>query len=384
MCGGEGTRLRPLTLVRPKPLIPILNKPVFQHLLEHLYSQGFTDIVVTLGYKGKMLENFFGDGSFIGVSLTYVYEDVRLGTAGSVKNAEKHLDDCDYFLVGAGDHITRLNLREMFRFHDSHDGIATIAVTCVSDPREYGIMDVSSDFRILRFKEKPKVGEIFSVVTSTGIYVLDSEILDWIPPREEFDFAKNLFPMLLEEGEKIYAWFSPQMWSDIGNPESYLSAGRWMLESMNQTTISGNVRIEGARVNGPVRMEGEVSLGRNSRVVGPSMIGEGCIIEESSLIGPYSSLGSSCVIGKNSSVISSHLFQRVEIGRNCRISSSILDEDVEVGDGCVIENGAVIGKGVRIGENSVIHSGVKIWPGVEIKPNSEITSDIIIEGFNTY
>jgi len=193
MCGGEGTRLRPLTFERPKPCIPIVGLPSIQHLVSHLSNLGFREVIITLGYMGSVIEESLRDGSLFGVEITYVREETKLGTAGSVKNAQRYLEDGDFLVVG-GDHVTDLNLLEFYRDHTRNRAPITIGLISIDEPGDYGIAEIDADFRIQRFKEKPSPGEIFSNLASTGIYACTSEIFDEIPSETKFDFAQRPLP----------------------------------------------------------------------------------------------------------------------------------------------------------------------------------------------
>ena len=160
MCGGEGTRLRPLTFERPKPCIPIVNRPSIEHLVAHLTNLGFREIVITLGYLGTAIEEALGDGSLFGATITYVREKNKLGTAGSVKNAQKYLDGQDFLVVG-GDHVTDLNVLEFYRAHKKEKAVVSIGLISIDDPSEYGIAEIDVNYSIKRFKEKPSPGRNF-------------------------------------------------------------------------------------------------------------------------------------------------------------------------------------------------------------------------------
>ncbi|MFY1643352.1 sugar phosphate nucleotidyltransferase, partial [Methanoculleus bourgensis] len=288
MCGGEGTRLRPLTFGRPKPCVPIVNKPSIQHLVSHLSNLGFNDVVITLGYMSDAIEKALGDGSLFGVNVTYVREKTKLGTAGSVKNAQKYLEEQPFLVVG-GDHVVDLNLLEFYREHLNNDSITTIGLISIDDPTEYGIAEIDANYQIKRFKEKPSPGEIFSNLASTGMYVCNPEVFDHIPAGEKFDFARNLFPELMEKGYTLKAWLARGNWSDVGSPRSLREAERWKLQDIRFTNISGDLYIKGARVMGPAQIGNSVSIAAHSRVIGPVSIGAGTIIEENVVIGPYTS-----------------------------------------------------------------------------------------------
>lgn len=376
MCGGEGTRLRPLTFERPKPSIPILNKPSVVHLIERLADEGFNEIVITLGYMAEKIEEQLGDGRIYGVHIDYVYEDQKLGTAGGVKNAEKYLKG-EPFLVLGGDHVLSLNLRELYRFHERMNAKVTIALLSIDDPREFGIADMDVNNRIHRFLEKPGPGEIFSNLASTGIYMCDPDILDMIPENQTYDFARDLFPRLLKSGEKINGVLARGNWTDVGSPAAYRQAQRWMLAAMPGTIIEGRFTTKDARINGPLHLSHNVSVGSNSAIVGPIIIGENTAIGDNVLIGPYTTIGSNCTIDNDSRILSSYIFNDVTIGKNTNVSGSIIDNRTTVGNNCSLENGTVIGPDVIIGSGATVHSNVRIWPKQEIKEGVSVKEDIV-------
>ena len=288
MCGGEGTRLRPLTFERPKPCIPVANKPSIVHLVTHLANLGFTDIVITIGYLGDDIQNALGDGSLYGANITYVSEEVKLGTAGSVKNAQKYLDDAPFLVVG-GDHMTDLNVLEFYRAHMSSSAVTSIGLISIEDPREFGIAEIDANLRIRRFREKPAPGEIFSNLASTGIYVCDPMIFDYIPENTKFDFAKDLFPLLMEHGYQINGWLARGNWTDVGNPAMLRAAEKWKLQANASTSVAGSLNVKDAHIAGPVTFGDSITLGAGSRVVGPVLVGNGVTIGENVIIGPYKS-----------------------------------------------------------------------------------------------
>ncbi|MCX9013666.1 MAG: NDP-sugar synthase [Candidatus Methanoperedens sp.] len=379
MCGGEGTRLRPLTFDRPKPMIPLLNKPSLVHLVEHLAKEGFNDIVLTLGYLGGEIEAALGDGSMYGVHIEYVHEKEKLGTAGGVKNAQELFEDEPFMVVG-GDHVMNIGLREFYRFHEKNDALVSIGLIPIDDPRDYGIAELDVNSRINRFFEKPEAGEIFSNLASTGIYVCDPEVLDWIPERK-YDFAKDLFPDIMSKGEHINGYLVRGRWTDIGNPQAYREACKWMLEQMPGTQLSGNISIRDAKVTGPVGIGHDVSIGSNSLVVGPVIIGENTSIGDNVLIGPYTSIGSNCKIADNSRVLSSYIFNDVVIGSNTAVSGVTIDNATRINDTCVIETGAVIGPRVLIEDGVTVNSNVRIWPEITVKKGMRVSETLMNEKF---
>jgi len=382
MCGGTGTRLRPLTFKHPKPSIPILNKPSVLHLIEHLSREGFNEIVMTLGYMGEHIEEQLGDGHMFGVHIDYVYEKEKMGTAGGVKNAEEYLKN-EPFIVLGGDHVLNLDLREMYRFHETNDAMVTLGLLSIDDPREFGIADMDINNRIHRFLEKPKSGQIFSNLASTGIYICDPEIFDWIPENKKYDFAKDLFPALLAADKRINGMLVRGKWTDVGSAAAYRQAQRWMLDALPGTTIEGNFTTRNSRIRGPLSIGNNVSIGSNSSLVGPIVIGENTVIGDSVLIGPYSVIGANCTIDNNAKILSSYLFDGVSIGKNSNISGAIVANETAVGEECSLENGTVIGHKVVIGNNSTVHSGVKIWPEVVIEKNSSIKETVVNSEYDT-
>lgn len=380
MCGGEGTRLRPLTFDRPKPAIPILNKPSVAHLVEHLAREGFNDIVITLGYLGGEIEQALGDGKVYGVHIDYVREHTKLGTAGSVKNAEQLLGGEPFIVVG-GDHVMDVNLREIYRHHAGNSTKVTIGLLPIDEPGEYGIADMDVNNIIHRFLEKPAKGQIFSNLASTGIYVCDPSILDHIPAGKPFDFAKDLFPALLKKNETLKGFLVRGHWTDIGNPTAYRQASKWMLEKLPGTLITGHFNVKNAWVSGPIQVSHDVSLGSNSSLVGPIVIGENTTIGSNVLIGPYTAIGANCVIKDNARVFSSYIFNDVHIGHSTSVSGAIIDNDTNIGKRCMLETGTVIGPRVVIHDGVTVHSGVRMWPEVIVNKNEVIEEDLINEQY---
>ena len=381
MCGGEGTRLRPLTFERPKPCIPIMNTPSILHLVSHLSNLGFHEVIITLGYLAGAIEEVLGDGSFLGTDIRYVREQEKLGTAGSVKNAQKYLEDRNFLVVG-GDHVTDINLLEFYREHQASEAITTIGLIGIDDPSEYGIAEIDVTNRIKRFREKPSPGEIFSNLASTGMYVCTPDIFDYIPPRRKFDFARDLFPRLMGDDKTLNGWLARGNWTDVGSPQSLRQAEHWKLHELGITMISGDLHMAGAKITGPVQMKGSLSLGKNTRVVGPVSIGAAVGIGENVLIGPYTTIGEECTIQDGAKIFSSSLYNRVRVGQMSTVSGSIIDNDTIIGGECSIENDTVLGPRITMGDRVVIHSGTRIWPELEIPTGSIIKEHLLNEKYD--
>ena len=214
MAGGEGSRLRPLTIGRPKPMVPLVDKPVLGHILELLKYHGITEIVITLQYMPSVIQDFYGDGSGLGLNITYVVEEMPLGTAGGVKNAASHLNDT--FLVISGDALTDFDLQAAVQHHITVGALATLAVYPVPNPLEYGAVVSDESGRITQFLEKPDWSAVRSDRVNTGIYVLEPAVLDHIPDDVAYDFSTELFPDLLQRGERLQAYVAEGYWCDVG------------------------------------------------------------------------------------------------------------------------------------------------------------------------
>jgi mannose-1-phosphate guanylyltransferase len=382
MCGGEGTRLRPLTFERPKPCIPIANKPSIVHLVTHLANLGFTDIVLTIGYMGDDIQKALGDGSLYGANITYVPEEIKLGTAGSVKNAQKYLEDAPFLVVG-GDHMTDLNLLEFYRDHMNSPAITSIGLISIEDPREFGIAEIDASLRIRRFREKPAPGEIFSNLASTGIYVCDPEIFGFIPENTKFDFAKDLFPLLMEKGYQLNGWLARGNWTDVGNPAMLRAAEKWILQEKTVTSVSGTLNIKDAHITGPVTFGDGITLGAGSRIVGPVLVGNGVMIGDNVIVGPYTSIGDNCVIKTNAKIFSSSIYNGVVVGSGTTISGSIVDVGTNIGDECSVEHNTVIGARSILQNDVTIHSGTRLWPEVIVKEGSVVKVHLLNPKFDS-
>src|SRR6185312_5660227 len=237
MAGGEGTRLRPLTSNQPKPMVPVAGKPCMEHILELVRGHGLTNVVATLAYMPQVIRGYFGEGSQLGLELDYSVEEVPAGTAGSVKLLEHYLDET--FLVVSGDALTDMDLSALLAAHRESGAAATLALKRVPDPLEFGVVITGEDGQIERFLEKPTWGEVFSDTINTGIYVIEPEVLSFIPPGEEFDFAHDLFPLLLDKGMPMYGYAPEGEWTDVGNLEAYLEVHRDVLDRRVQVEMAG-------------------------------------------------------------------------------------------------------------------------------------------------
>ena len=291
MAGGEGSRLRPLTIGRPKPMVPVVNKAVIGHIFDLLKHHGITEVIVTLRYMASAIQDFFDDGSTIGMKITYSVEEQPLGTAGSVKNAARYLGD-ETFIVISGDALTDIDLQELVKIHHERGALASITLTRVPNPLEFGVIVTDEEGRVTQFLEKPSWGEIISDTVNTGIYVLEPEVLSQIPDNTQFDFAGELFPRMLADGQALYGYVSDGYWCDVGNINEYMTAnadvlyGKVRLAQPIGTHLGGgiwvgeNVEISpSAQLFGPIYLGDEVKIKGDVRVYGPAVIRDYTVID---------------------------------------------------------------------------------------------------------
>ncbi len=271
MAGGFGTRLRPLTNNLPKPMVPVANKPMMEYTVELLKKEGIEDIISLLFFHPEVIENYFGDGTDFGVKMSYIGAADDLGTAGSVKNAIDSLNET--FLVTSGDVMEDFALSSAIDFHKDRKALATMVLTRVENPLPFGIVLTDKEGKITRFLEKPGWGEVFSDTINTGIYILEPEVLNSIPSNTEFDFGKDLFPLLLQDKKPLYGYVADGYWRDVGNLREYLQ--------VNLDILQGKIRVN---IPGEKVMEKAVWVGKDSRVDftanlrDPLVIGKSCRI----------------------------------------------------------------------------------------------------------
>ncbi|NOZ28871.1 MAG: NTP transferase domain-containing protein [Chloroflexi bacterium] len=371
MAGGEGSRLRPLTIGRPKPMVTVANKPVMAHILDLLKRHGITEVVVTVQYLADMIQDFFGNGHSLGMEIEYAVEEMPLGTAGSVKNAEVFLSRDEPFLIISGDALTDFNLEEIISFHQDRGAIATLTLYRVPNPLEYGVIITDADGRITQFQEKPSWGEVISDTVNTGIYVIQPEVLDMIEPGKSVDWSKDIFPQLLESGAPLYGYVASGYWCDIGNVQEYMRA--------TFDLLSGKVNLEplGKHIGGDIWVGDNVEIAPDAHLYGPIYLGHEVKIKGGVVIhGP-------AVVRDHTVVDNRAYLDRVIIWRNCYIGEAAELRGAIIGRQCslkaktVVFEGAVIGDNNIIGEGAVIHPNVKLWPSKEIDPGATVRSSII-------
>src|SRR5450755_4681988 len=308
MAGGEGTRLRPMTANQPKPLLPVANRPIMEHVLRLLKRHGFDETVVTVQFLAALVRNYFGDGEEFGMSLQYATEEMPLGTAGSVRNAEDALRD-EPFLVISGDALTDMDLTSLVKFHKDKGALVTVALTRVPDPLEFGIVIADEEGRIQRFLEKPTWGQVFSDTVNTGIYVMEPEVLDEVPPGESVDWSGDVFPRLLERGAPLFGWIADGYWEDVGTLESYLKA--------QADVLSRRVRadIDGFEVSPGVWVAKGAEVDPDAVLSGPVCVGDYAKIEAGAQLREYTVVGSNVIVKEGAFLHRAVVHNNVYVGR---------------------------------------------------------------------
>jgi len=372
MAGGEGSRLRPLTSRRPKPLVPVVGLPVMEHILDLLRRHGITEVVVTLAYLGADIRNHFGDGGDFGMSIEYVVEDSPLGTAGSVRNAAHLLDDT--FLVISGDALTDFDLTWAVQEHRRRGSHATIVLYSVPNPLEYGVVVTDQDGAVRRFLEKPSWGEVFSDQANTGIYVIEPQVLDYVKPGISFDWSQDVFPQMLRRHDPLYGIVAAGYWCDIGNIQSYLQA--------NWDALEGRVRcrIPGTRNEAGVWVGEGVEFGLHVRIEGPAFIGDEAKIKAGAFLNGPVVIDKYCVVDDNAKVSNSVIWPHSYVGENSRLRQSLLCRSVTVKNNVLLEENTVVGDDCVIGAGSRVAADVKIWPHKEVQAGSTVHESIIWAG----
>jgi mannose-1-phosphate guanylyltransferase / phosphomannomutase len=370
MAGGEGTRLRPLTCNRSKPMVPVINKPVLEHTINILKRHGILEIAISLFFLPDNVQNYFGDGSEWGVTITYSIEEAPLGTAGGVRQA---IGDCDdTVVVLSGDGILDFNLTEILEFHHKKKSPFTIVLKRVNKPTEYGIVITGDDGRIERFLEKPSWSEVFSDTANTGLYVVDPELIrSRVPPETRYDFSMDLFPALQKEGVPLYGYVAAGYWCDIGTLSAYTDVHRDILEGMV------DIDFPGKKIDRAIWAGRDVEIHPGAVVRGPVILGDFVRVREGAEISEFSVIGDNCVIEEHASIRKSIILHNTIIGPRCELRGAV------IGKRCVLEphvsvyEGSVISDDCRIGGGVEIAAGVRVWPDKSIEKGTRLDEDII-------
>jgi len=342
LAGGQGTRLRPLTLARAKPVVPFLNRPFLAYQLSLLRHHGVTDVILSCSYRVDDVEAALGDGRGLGVRLRYVVEKEPLGTGGGVRNAADLASGTVFVLNG--DVLTDVDLTAMRRFHDERGSRTTIYLAPVADPRAYGLVETDAGGRIERFREKPGPDETITTdLINGGVYLLDAVLLQRIPSDRPVSIEREFFPVLIADGVPCFGWAPPTYWCDIGNPAAYLAAQLDLLQERVNTPLTP----PGDRRDGSWIAPG-TPIAPGVRLIGPSLVGDGVTLGEGCQIGPLAVIGDGCTIGPGAHIERSVLWEHVAVGPGAAVRDSVIGA-----------NGS-IAAGTIVGPNAVLQSGAKL------------------------
>jgi len=335
LVGGEGTRLRPLTCRTPKSMVPVLNRPFLEHTLAYLKKYGVDSAILAMSYLPEAIQGYFGDGSALGIPLTYSVEDNPLGTAGAVKKAEAHL--ASTFVVLNGDIFTDLDITDILACHRRQGAKVTIALTRVDNPCAFGVVETDRTGKVQHFIEKPPPDQVTSHWINAGIYILEPEVLERVPAGSHYMFERGLFPLLLEMGEPVYGYSFDGYWLDMGTPEKYLCLNHDLLRSRAKSALTGALGKD------EVSCDREAVVHPAARIIGPALIAGGCRIDRGAqLRGPV-----------------------------------VMAPDVHIGENASIEE-AVLWRGARIGAGAVLKQCV-IGSNTTIKSNARVINRVVVE-----
>ncbi|MCP4580329.1 MAG: NTP transferase domain-containing protein [candidate division Zixibacteria bacterium] len=371
MAGGFGTRLRPLTLNIPKPMVPLGGIPVMEHLVKLLKKHNFTDIKSLLYFQADQIKNHFGNGSKWGVDMDYVMAQADFGTAGSVKNAQKYLDE--RFIIISGDVATDIDLTAAIKFHKKSKAQASMVLTRVENPLAYGVVIVDDNGRIDRFLEKPSWGQVFSDTINTGIYILEPEVLDLVPAQTEFDFSKDLFPKMLADKMRLYGFIADGYWRDIGNTSEYSASNQDLLEgSLNLGEFGQKVEKDGATL----------WLGEKTQVSPRATFAGTVIIGDRTKIGPRAKLfnsviGADSIVGREADLKRCVAWDRVSIGPRVKASEAIICDGVVVSEAAELEENVIISSNAKVGNDALVKANVKVWPEKEVEAGAILSSSLV-------
>jgi len=311
-----------MTVSMPKPLLPIVNKPIMEHVLRLLARHGFDETVVTVQFLASLVRNYFGDGEELGMTLHYATEETPLGTAGSVKNAEDLLRD-DTFLVISGDALTDFDLTDLVKFHHDKGALVTVCLTRVPDPLEFGITIVDDEHRVQRFLEKPTWGQVFSDTVNTGIYVMEPEVLDHVAEGESVDWSGDVFPRLLEAGLPVYGYVAEGYWEDVGTQESYVRAQADVL------TGQVDVDLDAFEVSSGVWVAEGADVHPDAVLKGPLYVGDYAKVEAGAELREFTVIGSNVIVKSGAFLHRAVVHDNVFIGPQTNLRACVIGKDTE-------------------------------------------------------
>jgi len=342
LAGGEGTRLRPLTLTTPKPVVPVVDRPFLRHQIDLLVGAGVREIVFSVAYRPERVEAVFGDGSAFGVRIRYAVEETPLGTGGAVRHAMPLLDERT--IVLNGDVLTDVDLGAVVARHAREQASATILLAPVPNPAAYGLVETDGEGRVRRFLEKPRPEQITTDTINAGIYVLETAVLDLMPEGVNYSIERGFFPALLARGDLVLGPVHPGYWIDIGTPEKYLQVHRDVLSRRFPVALDGEPRAGGL-------VHPTASVSKDALLDGPFYVGPGCEVEARARLGPDAVLVADVRVRTGARVHESVLWRGVEAAPDCEVQGCLIGSGVRLGRASVVRN-AVLGEGSVVSDYS--------------------------------
>lgn len=335
LAAGAGTRLRPLTYEIPKPMVPVVNRPVLHHVLDNLLRHGVKDVMMNLYAHAEQVRGYCGDGSRWSLRLNYSREPKLLGTAGAIKKVERFFSQGP-FVVLSGDGLSDIDITALYEFHRRKRSLATMALKAVDARFDYGVTMTDDNGRIKGFLEKPLWSDVFSNKANTGIYLFEPEVFRHIPKNKVYDFGHELWPKLLKLKLPIFAYEMPGYWCDVGNLAEYRKS---QLDS-----LSGKVRINipGREIRKGIWVEQGSFLHPRAILRAPALIGKGCSVADRAVVGPYTVVGDRSVISSQAVLKNCILFNNVTVGKNVHLSNCILGANGSVRENITVYEAAVL------------------------------------------
>jgi NDP-sugar pyrophosphorylase family protein len=355
LAGGVGKRLRPLTEHRPKPLIPVAGRPCIDYVMRSLVKGGFDQHIITTGYLSDTLIKRIGDGGSYGSSILYSFEAEPAGTAGAVKKVSHFLDST--FVVASGDVLADIDIGALYDYHKKKKAMATMALTMVDDPTDFGIVGLDGQSRITRFLEKPKKEEVFSNLINAGIYVLEPEVLDYIPANQMFDFSKQVFPALLKDGKALFGKAIEGVWRDIGKPHDLLQASMDIVEREGT-----KMALDKVKTRGNIMMGQNCAIEKGVKIVGPAYIGDDVYISAGSVI-ENSCVYNNVFIDRDVMIENSIILEGSKVGWRTQLADSVISRN------CQIEEDVSL-VGSIVGDNMIVKKHSKLDQANVAPPSS--------------
>lgn len=372
LAGGFGTRIQPLTNSVPKPMLPILNRPMMEHIIIKLRDElGITEIGVLLYFKPDIIKDHFKDGKDLGVKIQYFLPDDDYGTAGAVAFAREFLDET--FIIVSGDLVTNFDFKKIKKFHEKKKSELTITLTPVENPLQFGVVIANEEDRIEKFLEKPSWGEVFSDTINTGIYIIEPSVLDLIPFKQNYDFAKDLFPDMMKKDIPLWGCPLKGYWRDVGNPESYRDVYKDIMNGDIKLPYKGNseevdkgvvYREKGVKLNKKIRVEGTVILGNNVSI-DEGVTLKNCVI------------GDNTRVSKHSEVLDSVLWHDVKIGTKVKLNNSVICNDNVIKDDSKASFGVIMAEKCLVNKKVSFEKDIIMWPDKVVEAGSVVSANII-------